>query len=467
MKHIFTLAATLFSVFMNVNAQHTLLADEVSFDEATGTITGYSGTATDIIVPEKIGGTKVTSIGEHAFRNKELTSVVIPGSVNTIQSHAFYNNKLTTVTIPDSVTTIEKYAFSFNKLEKVTIPNSVTIIGKNAFSVNKLITVTIPNGVTTINSNAFSNNKLRTVVIPESVTVIGLSAFKFNQLEEVSIPNSVTFIGDHAFSNNKLTTVTIPNGVTTIGQRTFQYNELTEITIPDNVTKIRVGAFFNNDLTHIDIPGGVTLIGKDAFAGNGLNEIILPKEKEGYTIEWRNEDDGIVEKVTNFSIGYSSTSFPKEYTITYDVNGGEHSNKADTYTIESEITLSDAAKDGYTFAGWYSKPDFTGEKIQVISSMTGDLTLYARFNSLTALPQKNLKTGIRLYPNPAVNEYFIVDNIEGKGQVSIYSLSGQLVLSQELIQVKQRINLPGLESGVYQVKVETSKGILTTKLVVK
>ena len=155
-----------------------------------------------IAIPATIGRVPVKSIGDNAFKNKSITSVVIPNSVTSIGNFAFYENKLTSVTIPNSVTSIGDQAFAYNQLTSVTFPNSVRSIKERAFYDNKLTSVTIPNSVTSIGLAAFANNQLTSVTIPNSVTSIGLAAFTYNQLTSVTIPNSVTSIGTSAFSNN-------------------------------------------------------------------------------------------------------------------------------------------------------------------------------------------------------------------------------------------------------------------------
>ena len=68
-------------------------------------ITGYSGSATTVKIPDTIGGKPVKVIGEYAFSNcTELTSITIPTSVTTIETYAFrccYNLK--SITIPKSL----------------------------------------------------------------------------------------------------------------------------------------------------------------------------------------------------------------------------------------------------------------------------------------------------------------------------------------------------------------------------
>jgi len=91
---------------------------------------------TDIYIPSKIYGRKVTAIGDDAFAGCEsLTSITIPDSVTAIGDFAFYEcTSLTTVTIGDSVTTIGSDAFcDCTNLTSITIPDSVTTIGRSAF----------------------------------------------------------------------------------------------------------------------------------------------------------------------------------------------------------------------------------------------------------------------------------------------------------------------------------------------
>ncbi len=70
------------------------------------------------------------------------------------------------------------------------------------------------------------------------------------------------------------------------------------------------------------------------------------------------------------------------YDITYHLNGGTNdSGNPASYTVETEtITLKDAAKANYTFAGWYEKADFSGEKVTEIGKgSTGDRTFWAKW----------------------------------------------------------------------------------------
>lgn len=53
----------------------------------------------DVEIPSSIGGAAVKTIGNYAFAQKQLTSVIIPNSVTSLGYAAFYNNQLTSVNI--------------------------------------------------------------------------------------------------------------------------------------------------------------------------------------------------------------------------------------------------------------------------------------------------------------------------------------------------------------------------------
>lgn len=73
---------------------------------------------------------------------------------------------------------------------------------------------------------------------------------------------------------------------------------------------------------------------------------------------------------------------PIEYNITYHLNGGEnHASNPATYNIEQAVTLQAPTKNEATFEGWYSHPNFAGEKVTTIAQgTTGDIALYAKWS---------------------------------------------------------------------------------------
>lgn len=219
---------------------------ESSFKFSNGKITEYTGTVTDVVIPEQINGETVTSIGDKAFYNKKLTSVKIPSTVDSIGKQAFATNNLTTIDLPEKLANMGDGAFSGNKLTSVKIPDSLEEIPNVAFSKNKLTSVVIPEGVKTIGMGAFTINQLESLVIPDSVTFIDKTAFKQNSLKSVKISENIENIGISVFDTNQLQSVTIPEGVTKIEDAAFRNNQLQSVTIPINVSTIGINVFDGN-----------------------------------------------------------------------------------------------------------------------------------------------------------------------------------------------------------------------------
>ena len=320
-------------------------SDESYFTvNSTGeTITGLTDTGktqTELVIPYKINGKEIASIGSNAFRAcTELTSINIPNSITSIMEGAFsYCAGLISIDIPNSVTSIGNSAFYSSSLTSINIPNNVTSIGSGAFYNGLLTSINIPNNVTSIGYNAFNNsssnftiyceqgsyaetyaktNNISIVytaiaildieteleklnyydnkdIIPSNEsyftvnetgeTITGLSNTGKTQTELV-IPYKIngvkiTSIKSMAFEGCKsLTSITIPNSVTNISGNAF-YNctSLKSITIPNSVTSIEGGAFQNcSSLTSINIPNSVTGIGGGTFYDcAGLSSIDIP-----------------------------------------------------------------------------------------------------------------------------------------------------------------------------------------------
>ena len=109
----------------------------------------------------------MTSIGDYAFENCDnLTSITIPGNVESIGESAFYScDNLTDVTLQDGVKSIGDAAFIWcNNLTNIVLPNSITSIGDWAFKdCTSLTSIKIPSSVTSIHDPFYNCFSLKTI----------------------------------------------------------------------------------------------------------------------------------------------------------------------------------------------------------------------------------------------------------------------------------------------------------------
>lgn len=210
-------------------AAYAVEGGNIYFDKATGEITDCDSAVTKAVIPSKISGISVTSVGNNAFNNcSKLTSVVLPDGVTRIGNNAFYFcESLVSVDIPDSVSSIGDGAFySCRSLAGIEIPNGVTYIGSEAFcNCASLTHVTLPSGINCIFYSAFQDcTGLTGVTIQNNVLYIYGSAFQgCKNLKSVTIPNGTVTIDDSAFDGcAALRTVNLPKSIKTIGNAAFR-----------------------------------------------------------------------------------------------------------------------------------------------------------------------------------------------------------------------------------------------------
>ena len=76
---------------------------------------------------------------------------------------------------------------------------------------------------------------------------------------------------------------------------------------------------------------------------------------------------------------------PNTYTITYNLDGGTNGANPGTYNVETAtITLADATKTGYAFAGWFDAASDGNRVNEIALGSTGDKTLYARWTIISS-----------------------------------------------------------------------------------
>ena len=160
-------------------------------------------------------------IGNYAFDNcTDLNSVVLPESLwGGIGSCAFRNTNISSIVLPESVSYIGSHAFQGTKLSTIVIPKHVSDIRKGIFRECQYLTSIVVDGD---NKTYDSRNNCNGIIETNTNTIIA------GCLSTV-IPNSVISIGEYAFDGIKMETITIPSSVSSIGTGAFRLTGLKTI----------------------------------------------------------------------------------------------------------------------------------------------------------------------------------------------------------------------------------------------
>ena len=302
------------------------------------TITEYTGTAKNVVVPNEIDGKTVNGLAESLFLNyMSLEKVVIPNSVTVLGKFVFQGcGNLKEVALPLNIKTIPESAFEYcGSLETIAIPGSVTSIAKKAFKdCGALSIINLPGELSSVGESAFENcSSLRIINVSRSLSTVSANAFKGTawlegQTDEfvfigrgillryngdaarVEVPYGTVAIANAFDGNAKVESVFLPDTVRRIMMYAFHDAvNLTSINFPQYLTTIGSGAFWGcRRLESADLPESLTSIGSNAFRGcERLTALAFPskvKKIESYV-------GGSCASLTDVRIPAAVTSFHK------------------------------------------------------------------------------------------------------------------------------------------------------------
>lgn len=188
----------------------------------------------EITVPETIGfygnDYTVTEIGNQAFFNCNVSSVILPASVTKIGEFAFSNTELNEIELPETLTEIGNFAFYGSRIESIIIGPAVTTIGNGAFgNCESLSAIYVDNDnrhfemysdclYTSGRTNLFyiPMKKSKIVLSGDVRTIRSFACVNNSLITEIDFPIQLENIGANAFQDcNKLSSIILPS--TTLG----------------------------------------------------------------------------------------------------------------------------------------------------------------------------------------------------------------------------------------------------------
>ena len=332
----------------------------------------------------------VTSIGEFAFWDcTSLTSITIPESVTSIGYWAFNEcTSLTSITIPNSVTSIGVLAFAYcSSLASVTLGSGVTSIGERAFDYCTSLTSITCEATTppTLGSDVFPS-ELTTAYIPcgtkEAYEASAWAQYVREFIEEGcpkityelngGLPNEYGWQN----KNDMFQACMADCGVTTLpllDEIKATGNDAALTTICTKLTD--VSGMLNSDKW--EWLEQYIMEVQNAQVGNVVGSSFVPAiTTTSDAVYWRYA-------LAAFFVDGQRTAWP--YSADFSQAGMDEAyipawKQVYTYptSVTSEFTLYDPYRKGYTFLGWYTNADFSGEKVTTINAETTG-TLYAKW----------------------------------------------------------------------------------------
>ena len=365
----------------------------------------------------------VTSIGERAFQTcSKLTEVTIPSSVSSIGAWAFgYCSALTDITIPAAVQSIGEATFAnCSALESVTIPNSVKSIGDNAFfgceALSDVYYVGSSDEWTALAANIGGGNGALTgaelhYIANFTVTVSNDGHGTGSALPASGIAGTeVTLTAMPAAGYHLKEWQVVSGGVTVVDNKFTIGTNNVEVKAVFELVKYSV-AFDPNGGAGAMNPIACTYGKTYTLSSNSFT-------RRGYSFaKWNTEPDGSgtsytnAQKISNLSTedGAVVTLYaqwtPYKYTVAFNANNGTGSTasmKNLVSGVEYELTANAYKRTGWTFTGWNTKANGSGEafadgaKVKDLpTANNATVTLYAQWqkNGYTVVFDPNGGTG--------------------------------------------------------------------------
>lgn len=269
-KHVFFACPSLKSIAFP--ARLTSIGDYALFSASSNR--EIYGTVLEEVTFE--AGTRLESIGAHAFGNSMITEFTVPDSVTKISKDVFNGSaKLETLNLSATTdaTMLANLVSGVPNLKAVNIPAASKELASDEYGVvydtGKTNIAYVPLGfdaaeyevpytVTTINASTFKNVKsLKKVVFanaPEGKTAgeltFGESAFEASGLTEITLPARTKSLGNTIFKNcTSLVSVDFENGYACGSLPTAAFygcSALTDIRLPGEITSIGTQVFYKN-----------------------------------------------------------------------------------------------------------------------------------------------------------------------------------------------------------------------------
>lgn len=138
--------------------------------------------------------------------------------------------------------------------------------------------------------------------------------------------------------------------------------------------------------------------------------------------------------------------------LIFVTNGGEN---GEIYSFNPDLTMRWNLNVG---ALYHSGPALADNGTLIISSSEGVIAFYSESTDIENISFEEYA----IYPNPAKN-YLSISGLNENVNVAIYDMTGKLIYNNKISH--NQIDVSNFQNGIFIIKIETAKGIVTKKFV--
>lgn len=398
-----------------------------------GVLIDYIGTDTELIVPEGVKHI-ARAAGNKDSKWKEVTSLVVPESVESIADEAFYGSKLERVAIPAST---ELGSMAFAKCEGLADENGLIIVNDTLFEIVRK-----------------KMNADKIVVVPEGVKRIDTQTAYDDGvfvIKKLVLPGSLRKIEKGAFNGCSIAELEFKKGITKIVEASFVLSRIGRVDLPESLTYIEKKAF-QGSMREVKVPDSVGYIGADAFPAGSYRQGTEQEEEYVFqplvVIGYKNSTAELyVKKMGNIeftSIGESRTQNGSKYRQIGEYHALDHKLIAftgdessiivpDDITVIGESVFTDCFKLKYAYipaAVSEIGTDAFGTKVIIFGSRASTAQLYAREHKNIFYEVKDKASFLQALDIIHAGENQPESDVNGDNQVDL--TDAQLVLKKAL-----------------------------------
>ena len=304
-------------------------------------ITGLTKTSLEeVIIPSTIDGLPVTSIGMDAFSDSDqIVSVILPEGIVSIGDYAFYGcSNLKSIELPSTVRSIAISAFEdCETLTRVFFNGEPPSVGKQAFKGLPIEArgVYLSDMATTWEDVIEANGEWNglTMVVPSALEIC--ITFDANGGE-----------GGTSITQGYATALTALS-VARKGYFFAGWSPEVPVLVPMKDTVHKAYWMPKRYTITFDANGGE---GSTGAALDYATPLTAPQVmREGYTfVGW---SPAVPETVPAENMTYTAQWTPKQYTVTFDANGGD-GGTSELWACGSPLTAPLVTREGYSFKAW-------------------------------------------------------------------------------------------------------------------